>query len=85
MEFAQCPCYKELVGELLGMFAHEKRLRFAVLPVVGAAGCLIDFTSLNELFGGVVFTFGCVLLLIENVSRAARARTLVSPTQGLVE
>jgi hypothetical protein len=57
MEFAQYPCYKELAGELVGMFAGEKRLTVVVLAVVGAAGCLIDFTGLNELFGGVVFTF----------------------------
>jgi hypothetical protein len=46
---------------------------------------MLDFTSLNELFDGLVLTFGCVLLLIENVCRAARAQSLVSPTQGLVE
>ena len=76
---------KELAAELVGMFAGEKRLTLAVLAVVAAAGCLIDFTSLNELFGGAVLLFGCVLLLIENVCRAARAQTWVSPTQDLAE
>jgi hypothetical protein len=84
MEFAQCACYKGPAGELVGKFAREKPLTLAVLAVVGVAGSLIDSTSINELFGGSSLLFGCVLLLIENVCRAASAQTLVSP-KGLVE
>ena len=65
---------KELTVELVGMFAGEKRLTLAVLALVAAAGCLLDFTTLNELIAGAVLPFGCVLLLIENVCRSARAR-----------
>jgi hypothetical protein len=65
---------KELAVELVGMFAGEKRLTLAVLALVAAAGCLLDFTTLNELIAGAVLSFGCVLLLIENVCRSARAR-----------
>jgi len=65
---------KELAVELVGMFAGEKRLTLAVLALVAAAGCLLDFTTLNELIAGAVLCFGCVLLLIENVCRSARAR-----------
>ena len=65
---------KELAAELVGMFAGEKRLTLAVLALVAAAGCLLDFTTLNELIAGAVLPFGCVLLLIENVCRSARAR-----------
>jgi hypothetical protein len=65
---------KELAVELVGMFAGEKRLTLAVLALVAAAGCLLDFTTLNELIAGAVLPFGCVLLLIENVCRSARAR-----------
>jgi hypothetical protein len=50
---------KNWLRELVGTFAGEKWLTLAVLAVVGAAGCLIDFTSLNEFFDGVVFTFWC--------------------------
>jgi hypothetical protein len=42
---------------MVGMFAGEKCLTLSVVAVVGAAGCLIDFTSVDEFFGGVVFTF----------------------------
>ena len=65
---------KELAVELVGMFAGEKRLTLAVLALVATAGCLLDFTTLNELIAGAVLPFGCVLLLIENVCRSARAR-----------
>jgi hypothetical protein len=65
---------KELAAELVGMFAGEKRLTVAVLALVAAAGCLLDFTTLNELVAGTVLLFGCALLLIENVCRSARAR-----------
>ena len=52
---------KELTAELVGMFAGEKRLTLAVLAVVAAAGCLIDFTSLDKLFGGAVLLFESTL------------------------
>jgi hypothetical protein len=65
---------KELAAELVGMFAGEKRLTAAVLALVAAAGGLLNFTTLNQLIAGTVLLFGCVLLLIENVCRSARAR-----------
>jgi hypothetical protein len=65
---------KEFGAELVGMFAGEKRLTVAVLALVAAAGCLLNFTTLNQLIAGTVLIFGCALLLIENVCRSARAR-----------
>ena len=64
---------KELAAELIGMFVAEKRLAIAVLAVVVAAGSLVDFAGLNSLVGGGVLLFGCLMLLIESVCRAARA------------
>jgi type IV secretory pathway VirB2 component (pilin) len=63
---------RELVAELVGMFAGEKRLTLAVLAVIAAAELLLDFTSLNQLIAGAVLLFGSALLLIENVCRSAR-------------
>ncbi len=63
---------KELAGELIGMFFAEKRLAVAVLAIVAVAGSLVDFADLNPLVGGAVLLFGCLILLIENVCRAAR-------------
>jgi hypothetical protein len=65
---------RELAAELVGMFAGEKRLTVAVLALVAVAGCLLNFTTLNQLIPGTVLLFGCALLLIENVCRSARAR-----------
>ena len=64
---------KDVVAELIGMFVAEKRLTIAVLSVVTMAGCLIDFTDLDPLVGGTVVLFGCLTLLIEIVTRSARA------------
>ena len=64
---------KEVGAELIGMFVAEKRLTLAVLGVVTVAGCLVNFTDLNPLVGGTVVLLGCVILLIENVWRSARA------------
>jgi hypothetical protein len=63
---------KELAAELIGMFVAEKRLAIAVLSIVAVAGSLVDLAGLNPLVGGVVLLFGCLILLIESVCRAAR-------------
>jgi hypothetical protein len=64
---------KELTAELIGMFVAEKRLTIAVLVIIAVAGSLVDFAGLNPLVGGAVLLFGCLILLIESVCRAARA------------
>ena len=64
---------KEVVAELIGMFAGEKRLTIAALTVVTISGCLVDFTDLDPLVGGTVVLFGCLILLVESVCRSARA------------
>lgn len=64
---------KEVAAELIGMFVAEKRLTLAVLGVVTVAGCLVNFTDLDPLVGGTVVLLGCLILLIENVWRSARA------------
>jgi hypothetical protein len=64
---------KELAAELIGMFVAEKRLAGAVLAIVAIAGSLVDFAGFDPLVGGAVLLFGCLILLIESVCRAARA------------
>jgi len=63
----------ELAAELIGMFVGEKRLTVAVLTIVAVAGSLVNFTDLNSLVGGALLLFGCLVLLIENLCRSARA------------
>jgi hypothetical protein len=64
---------EEVVAELIGMFVAERRLTIAVLTVVALAGCLVDFTELDPLVGGMVVLLGCLTLLIESICRSARA------------
>ena len=64
---------KEVVAELIGMFVGERRLTIAVLAVVTVAWCLANFTDLDPLVGGMMMLFGCLILLIESVWRAAKA------------
>ena len=64
---------KDVAAELFGMFVAEKRLTIAILTVVTMAGCLVGFTDLDPLVGGTVVLFGCLTLLIESVTRSARA------------
>jgi hypothetical protein len=63
---------KELAAELVGMFVAEKRLAITVLAIVAITGLSVDFAGLNPLIGGAVLLFGCLMLLIESVCRAAR-------------
>jgi hypothetical protein len=64
---------KELVAELIGMFVGDGRLTLAVLSIVAVTGSLIDFVGVDELAGGALLLFGCLILLVESVCRAARA------------
>jgi hypothetical protein len=63
---------KELAAELIGMFVGEMRLTISVLAIVAAVGWLIDFIGLDPLLGGAALLFGCLILLVESVCRAAR-------------
>jgi len=64
---------KELAAELIGMFVGETQLTISVLAIVAAVGSLVDFIGLDPLLGGAVLLFGCLILLVENVCRSARA------------
>ena len=64
---------REVAGELIGMFVGEKPLAIALLLIVATAGLLTNFTGVGRLLGGSLLLFGCLLLLVESVCRAARA------------
>jgi hypothetical protein len=63
---------KELAAELIGIFFGDSRLTIAVLATVALTGSLIKFTGLNELIGGALLLFGCLILLVGNIRRSAR-------------
>lgn len=74
---------REVAGELVAMFIGEKPLAIALLLIVATAGLLTNFTGVGRLLGGSFLLFGCLILLVESVCRAARAGVARSiPTTG---
>jgi len=65
---------KELAGELIGMFAGERRLTISVLATVAVVGSLVDFIGFDPLLGGAALLLGCLTLFVASVLRGARAR-----------
>jgi hypothetical protein len=63
---------KEIVAELIGMFIGDARLTLAMLTIVAGSAAWIELTRLDPLVGGAILLVGCLLLLVENVSRSAR-------------
>lgn len=64
---------KELTAELIGMFVGDTGLTIGILAVVAAAAVAVDFLGFDPLVCGAVLVCGCLGLLIESVTRAARA------------
>jgi hypothetical protein len=65
---------KELAGELIGMFAGERRLTISVLATVAVVGSLVDFIGFDPLLGGAALLLGCLTLFVDSVLRGARPR-----------
>lgn len=66
---------KDVLAELLAMFAADARLSAGILASVLAAVLLIDLTDLPPLAGGALLLAGCILVLVLSVRREARRRT----------
>lgn len=64
---------KELMVELVGMFVGETGLTIGILAVVAVAAVAVDLLGLDPLVGGAVLICGCLGLLLESVTRGARA------------
>jgi len=64
-------CSKSLAGRIDRMFFAEKRLAITVLAIVAAPGHWSICRS-QPARRGAVLLFGCLILLIESVCRAAR-------------
>lgn len=63
---------KDVLAELIGMFAADARLSAAVLVVVALSAALIDLAGVEPLLGGGLLLAGCLLLVVGSVRRAAR-------------
>lgn len=63
---------KDVLAELIGMFVGDARLTIAVLAVVALSAVLVEVAEIEPLIGGGLLLIGCLLLLVENVSRSSR-------------
>ena len=61
----------EIAAEFLGMFIGDRRLAAGILAIVAAAASLADKSTIGPFVGGGILIFGCPILLIVNVWRAA--------------
>lgn len=64
----------EVAKELLGMFLADFRLTAAILALVLLVAVLVDGAGIDPVVAGALLLGGCLLILIEAVTRAARQR-----------
>ena len=62
-----------IVRELLGLFVDDGSLAFAIIVVVLLAGMLASVDAPSLVTGGVLF-LGCILALLENLTRSTRGK-----------
>lgn len=65
---------RDVLAELVGMFAGDAWLSAAVLAVIGIAAALIDLGGVPPLAGGGMVLAGCLAVLVGAVVRAALRR-----------
>jgi hypothetical protein len=64
----------DVLKELLGMFLADARLTLAILLLVGAVAGAVAVLHAGPLLAGSALVFGCLLILVETVSREVRTR-----------
>ncbi len=70
-----------IVRELLGLFVDDGSLAFAIAVIVALAAMLAAVDAPSFLTGGVLF-LGCLLALLENLTRSVRKRGEASTSIG---
>ncbi len=61
-------------SELVGMFVDDGNLALFISLLIGAVTVLIKLAHMPPLFGGLLLLGGCMAILAESTSRAARHR-----------
>ncbi len=67
---------REILAGLIGMFAADARLTFAILALVAIVASLILVLGVDPLLAGGALLVGCHLILVEAALREARRRRL---------
>jgi hypothetical protein len=63
-----------VLRELFGLFVDDGSLALMILAVVLLAGLVATFMPDLQLAAGAMLLFGCLGVLLANVTRAARCR-----------
>lgn len=63
----------DILKELFGMFLTDARLGIAVLLLVAVVAGLVAGLGITPIIAGGILFFGCLTILIEAISREARA------------
>jgi hypothetical protein len=62
------------VSEFLGLFIDDGSLALFVVILVAVITGAVKLASLSPLIGGIALVLGCILLLVESLSRAVRKK-----------
>ena len=67
--------FRDVISELFAMFLADFRLTFAVLGLVAFTALLISGLGVSSVLAGFILVLGCILILLEAVTSAARLGT----------
>lgn len=65
---------KVVFRELFGMFIDDGALALAALLLIAVVGVLVKFAHVDALLAAGLLVLGCLLILAESVTRAARKK-----------
>ncbi|TSD90041.1 hypothetical protein FFK22_004355 [Mycobacterium sp. KBS0706] len=65
---------KTVLAELLGLFIDDGALALAAIALIAAVAAAVRWAELPGLEGGLLILAGCLLILAESLTRAARAK-----------
>ncbi|MBY5333745.1 hypothetical protein HFO99_07275 [Rhizobium leguminosarum] len=60
--------------ELFGMFIDDGALALLALLLIAAVGSLVKFAHVDALLGAALLLVGCLMILAESLTRAARKK-----------
>jgi hypothetical protein len=65
---------RNAAATLVALFIDDGALAIAVLALIGVIAAAVEGAALPPLIGSLLLLVGCIVVLLESVHRAARAR-----------
>ncbi len=59
---------------LVSLFIDDGSFALAIVALIVAATVAVKAAGISPLWGGILLLFGCIILLLESVYRAARRK-----------